>query len=75
MKRGLKSLKLINKFYHEINRKSSNLILFEHNFMADENAYILVNLRDDCYTYTWESIDYTIEHSEDYKWFKLAIMR
>lgn len=74
MKRGLKSLKSINKFYHEINRKSSNLILFEHNLMEDENAYILVNLRDDCYTYTWESIDYTIEHSEDYKWFKLAEM-
>lgn len=63
MKRGLKSLKSINKFYHEINRKSSNLILFEHNLMGDENAYILVNLRDDCYT---------IEHSEDYKWFKLV---
>ena len=74
MKRGLKSLKTINKFYHEINRKSSNLILFEHNLMADENAHILVNLRYECYTYTWESIDYTIEHSEDYKWFKLAKM-
>lgn len=74
MKRGLKSLKSINKFYHEINRKSSNLILFEHNLMGDENACILVNLRDDCYTYTWESIDYTIEHSEEYKWFKLAKM-
>lgn len=71
MKRGLKSLKLINEFYHEINRKSSNLILFEHNFLADEIAPILVNLRDDCYTYTWESIDYTIEHSEDYTWFRL----
>ena len=70
MKKGLKSLRTINKFYHEINRKSSNLILYEHN-LDDEDARILVNMRDECYTYTWETIDYTITHSEDYTWFRL----
>lgn len=71
MKTGLKSLRTINKFYHEINRKSSNLILYEHNFDGDEDAFILVNMRDECYTYTWETIDYTITNSEDYIWFRL----
>lgn len=71
MKKGLKSLRTINKFYHEINRKSSNLILYEHNFDGDEDAFILVNMRDECYTYTWETIDYTITNSEDYTWFRL----
>lgn len=71
MKKGLKSLRMINKFYHEINRKSSNLILYEHNFDGDEDAYILVNMRDECYTYTWETIDYTIIHPEKYTWFRL----
>lgn len=71
MKKGLKSLRTINEFYHEINRKSSNLILFEHNFDDEEDAFILVNMRDECYTYTWETIDYTITNSEDYTWFRL----
>ena len=70
MKKGLKSLRTINKFYHEIKRKSSNLILYEHNF-DDEDAFILVNVRDECYTYTWQTIDYTIINSEDYTWFRL----
>ena len=71
MIKGLKSLRTINEFYHEINRKSSNLILYEHNFDGDEDAFILVNMRDECYTYTWETIDYTITNSEDYTWFRL----
>ena len=70
MKIGIRSLKFINKFYHEIDRMSSNLILYEHNLDGDEDVHILVNMRDKCYTYTWESIDYTIEHSEEYTWFR-----
>lgn len=70
MKRGNKSLKSINKFYHEIDRMSENLILYEHNLDGDEDAGILVNIRDECYTYTWETIDYTIQHSEEYTWFR-----
>lgn len=70
MKIGIRSLKSINKFYHEIDRKSSNLILYERNLDGDEAFHILVNMRDKCYTYTGESIDYTIEHSEEYIWFR-----
>lgn len=70
MKRGNKSLKSINKFYHEIDRMSANLILYEHNLDGDEDAGILVNMRDECYTYTWETIDYTIQHPEEYTWFR-----
>lgn len=70
MKIGNKSLKSINKYYHEIDRTSSNLILYEHNLDGDEDPCILVNMRDECYTYTWETIDYTITHSEEYTWFR-----
>ena len=70
MKIGLKSLKSINKFYHEIRRMSQNLILYEHNF-DDEDVYILLNVRDECYTYTCETIEYTITHSEEFTWFRL----
>lgn len=71
MKRGNKSLKSINKFYHEIDRKSSNLILYEHNLRPYLEPNILVNIRDKCYTYTWKTIDFTIDHSEEYIWFRL----
>lgn len=71
MKKGLKSLRTINKFYHEIDRMSANLILYENNLDGDEDVGILVNMRDECYTYTWETIDYTIQHPEDYTWFRL----
>ena len=71
MEKGLKSLRKINKFYHEIDRKSSNLILYEHDFYGDMCTFILVNMIDECCTYTWETIDYTITHSEDYTWFRL----
>ena len=70
MKRGIKSLKSINKYYHEIDRRSSNLILYEHNF-DDEEAYILVNMRDECYTYTLETIDDIFSYPEDHIWFSL----
>lgn len=75
MKRGLKSLKLINSFLSRNQQKKFKFNIVWKWFLADENAYILVNLRDYCYTYTSESIDYTIEHSDDYKWFKLDIMK
>ena len=70
MKRGLKSLRMINKFYHEIRRMSQNLILYENNF-DEEDACILLNVRDECYTYTWDNIEYTITNSEKYTWFRL----
>lgn len=75
MKIGVNSLRTINKYYHEIRRKSQNLILYERNFDDDAiyfiNARILLNVRDECYTYTRETIEHTITHSEDYKWFRL----
>lgn len=70
MKRGLMSLRMINKFYYEIRRMSQNLILYENNF-DDEDAHILLNVRDECYTYTWDTIEYTIINSEKYTWFRL----
>lgn len=69
MKRGVMSLRKINKYYHEIRRKSQNLILYER--FDNDSIYILLNVRDECYTYTWETIDYTIIHSEEYTWFRL----
>lgn len=71
MKRGNESLKSIKKYYHEIDRKSSNLILYEHNLDGDEDVFILVNMRDECYTYTRETIDYTITNPEYFTWFRL----
>lgn len=70
MKRGVMSLKRINKLYHEIRRKSQNLILYERSF-DDDGIYLLLNVRDGCYTYTYETIDYTITHSEEFNWFSL----
>lgn len=70
MKRGLMSLRRINKYYHEITRMSQNLILYEYNF-SDEEAHILLNVRDECYAYTYDTIEYTITNSEAYTWFRL----
>lgn len=67
---GLKSLRTINKFYYEIGRMSQNLILYENKF-DDEDAHILLNVRDECYTYTRDTIEYTITNSEKYTWFRL----
>lgn len=73
MKRGNKSLKSINKFYHEIDSKGS-FILYEHNLDGDEYAHILVDMLGNCYTYTWEPIDYTLNNPEEYTWFKLGLI-
>ena len=70
MNRGVMSLKRINELYHEIRRKSQNLILYERSFDVD-GIHLLLNVRDGCYTYTCETIDYTITHSEQFKWFSL----
>lgn len=63
------SLRTINKFYHEIRRKSQNLILYE--CFDNDGVYILLNVRDECYTYTCETIEYTIAYSEEFIWFRL----
>lgn len=68
MKRGVMSLR-INEYYHEIRRKSQNLILYER--FDNDGINILLNVRYECYTYTWETIEYTITHSEEYTWFRL----
>lgn len=73
MKRGNKSLKSINKFYYEIDSKGS-FILYEHNLYGDEDVHILVDMLTNCYTYTWESIDYTLDNPEEYTWFKLVLI-
>ena len=70
MNRGVMSLKRINELYHEIRRKSQNLILYERS-CYDDGIHLLLNVRDKCYTYTCETIDYTITHSEQFKWFSL----
>lgn len=63
-------LETINKFYHEIGSKGS-FILYEHNLDGDEDVHILVDMSTNCYTYTWESIDYTLDNPEEYTWCKL----
>lgn len=70
MKRGVMSLKRINKLYHEIRRTSQNLILYERSF-DDDGIHLLLNVRDECYTYTCETIEYTITHLEEFNWFSL----
>lgn len=70
MKRGVMSLKRINKLYHEIRRTSQNLILYKRSF-DDDGIHLLLNVRDECYTYTCETIEYTITHSEEFNWFSL----
>ena len=46
--------------------------LYEHDFYGEDVQGIAVNLTKRVYTYTWESLDYTIENlREEYKLFKL----
>ena len=70
MEIGLMSLRMINKYYHEIRRMSQNLILYENKF-DDEDECILLNVRDGRYTYTRDTIEYTIINSEKYTWYRL----
>ena len=70
MKIGLMSLRMINKYYREIRRKSQNLILYANKF-DDEDECILLNVRDGLYTYTSDTIEYTIINSEEYTWYRL----
>lgn len=72
MKIGLMSLRMINKYYHEIRRMSQNLILYANKF-DDEDECILLNVIDGCYTYTSDTIEYTISHSEEYTWYRLSM--
>ena len=69
MKRGTRSFKNIQKFYHEID-KIDNYVLFEDNLNGDEYAFILVDIIRNCYTYTWESISYTLDNPYEFTWFR-----
>ena len=71
MKRGNRSFKSIQKYYHEID-KMDKYVMYEHNLDGDEDAFIVVDTIFNCYTYTWESITYTINNPDEYTWFKFA---
>lgn len=73
MKRGLKSLKTINKYYHQI-KSCDGFTLYEHNLEGDDCAYIVVNEDDNCYTYTWDDLETVISNRNDYTWFKYALI-
>ena len=70
MKRGCKSFKSIQKWYHEIDR-IDEYVLFEHN-LDDEEAYIIVDTIRNCYTYKFESILHTLDKSG--VWFRFAVI-
>lgn len=72
MIRGGKSFKSIQKWYHEIDR-IDEYVLFEHN-LDDEEAYIIVDTIRNCYTYTFESILYTLDKPGGHTWFRFAVI-
>lgn len=72
MIRGGKSFKSIQKWYHQVD-KVNEYILFEHN-LDDEEAFIIVDTIRNCYTYTFESILYTLDKPDGYTWFRFAVI-
>ena len=69
MKRGCKSFKSIQKWYHEVD-KVDEYILFEHN-LDDEEPFIIVDTIRNCYTYTFESI---LVNTDGHIWFRFAVI-
>ena len=75
MKKLFIDLASIEKDYHMIDSSFMNgerWRLYEHDFYGEEVRCIAVNLTKGVYTYTWETLTYTIENlDEEYELFKL----
>ena len=65
MKVGLKDLHQIETDYYEIDSKIINgdtWVLYEHNEYGEDVKAIAVNLTQRFYTYTFESLYYTVDN-------------
>lgn len=75
MKIGLMDYRQITNDYHQIDTKFIDgdcWVLYEHNWDGDEVKCIAVNLTKKFYTYTWESLEYTVEYlEEEFELYKL----
>lgn len=66
----LRYLEILDE-YHMIDEERTNVNIFqlyEHNQEGDEAPCILVCLADDghdFFCYTWESLEYTVQHLDD----------
>ena len=65
MKKGLKDFHQIETDYYEIDSAIINgdmWVLYEHSEYGDEVKAIAVNITKSYYTYTYESLRYTVEN-------------